>query len=502
MNLDFNFNEKTKLKNWWMQVKNNFTAIQNWVNALENKGVKTSHIADSAVTAVKIASNAVTTDKIADKNVTTAKLADKSVTTAKIADYAVNADQIATDAITESKIHEGSVSGRKIAQNAITADKINSNAVTTPKILDKSVTTAKLSDGAVTTEKIADESITTAKIADDAITKDKIADNAVQYEHIANLAVDNRHIAGKAVRTAELDENAVTMAKLADEVKEKINAGSDSTIVVASSASKNKARADYVCGSADNQTEINKAIKALPETGGKIVLLEGTYSISGTINVNKPNVTIEGMGASTILKRRWNASFSSVISISADYCTLSDFTMDGARDLYSAEQYLITADTSNPPKYSTIRNLNIINSFDGIVIGAGSHHLITDCYIDYTKNGRIGIRWSNASGVIVNNTIMGAGQGIQTAGHSNILVANNRIVDADTGIMMYGSYSEICGNYIVRGAGQSSDYESIHQTIELGSDARYNNIHGNYILGRNYINSGGTTNTFNNNRYQ
>lgn len=92
-----------------------------------------------------------------------------------------------------------------------------------------------------------------------------------------------------------------------DEVTETLNemwndrVAPPTTITISSSTSKHMPTADYYCTGANGQTEINDAISALPSTGGKIVLLEGTYNINGQINVNKPNVTICGMGNSTVL---------------------------------------------------------------------------------------------------------------------------------------------------------------------------------------------------------
>ncbi len=78
--------------------------------------------------------------------------------------------------------------------------------------------------------------------------------------------------------------------------------GGVATIVVAASDTTNegKSRADFVCdGTADN-VDIQAAIDALPATGGKVVLLDGTFSISDQMTI--PDfVTIEGVGPATIL---------------------------------------------------------------------------------------------------------------------------------------------------------------------------------------------------------
>ena len=58
---------------------------------------------------------------------------------------------------------------------------------------------------------------------------------------------------------------------------------------------------DVICSGYQDTGVINSAIDALPANGGKIILLDGIYSIAGSIIINKKNVTIEGMGNSTII---------------------------------------------------------------------------------------------------------------------------------------------------------------------------------------------------------
>jgi polygalacturonase len=52
------------------------------------------------------------------------------------------------------------------------------------------------------------------------------------------------------------------------------------TFVVAASDSSHPGRADYVCSGVDDQITIQAAIAALPDNGGKVVLLEGNYAVN------------------------------------------------------------------------------------------------------------------------------------------------------------------------------------------------------------------------------
>lgn len=85
MNLNFNFNGKTLLKNWWSIVKANFQTIQDTFN-----NHKTNPVIDHP-------DKSVTTTKLDDKSVTAAKLADKAVTASKLANQSVTADKLADD---------------------------------------------------------------------------------------------------------------------------------------------------------------------------------------------------------------------------------------------------------------------------------------------------------------------------------------------------------------------------------------------------------------------
>lgn len=72
--------------------------------------------------------------------------------------------------------------------------------------------------------------------------------------------------------------------------------------VVAAKDSTNRKKADYKCDGKDDQVEIQKAIDKLPETGGAIELLEGTFNFSDCVTITKNNITIKGAGNCTILK--------------------------------------------------------------------------------------------------------------------------------------------------------------------------------------------------------
>jgi hypothetical protein len=87
------------------------------------------------------------------------------------------------------------------------------------------------------------------------------------------------------------------------EMENMSNVSTATKVVATSQAGYSTNQVDYLCNGSNDAAQINAAIAALPSTGGRVVLLEGTYNITATLNLSKDNMTFEGMGKkSTILK--------------------------------------------------------------------------------------------------------------------------------------------------------------------------------------------------------
>lgn len=127
------------------------------------------------------------------------------------------------------------------------------------------------------------------------------------------------------------------LTRLINEV-DQVNA----TLIVASSTSEKKSGADYICDGTADQVQINEALTALSalSNGGKLVLLEGLYSITAPIEI--PDIayglyTIEGMGAGNTTIYAANGSNCNLIqtNITSGHLTfiiLRDFMVQGNRD--------------------------------------------------------------------------------------------------------------------------------------------------------------------------
>lgn len=316
------------------------------------------------------------------------------------------------------------------------------------------------------------------------------------------------------------------------------------TITVACSTSKHNITADYHCNGTNDQTVIQQAIDALPSTGGKIVLLEGTYNIGGTITINKSNVTIQGLGRNVILKAATSTTALGMFGISnATGLIISDIVIDYANNtsadctaiqLYSSDNVIIEHINilnnkgngiewfnCNYTRFSAIsfinvrqciwdRGFNHSSIFDkcivdtvtnGITINSASTlNKIADCIVRSATDS--GIKSEAAYTMINDNIVYGCSNGITVNGNCST-IADNNVRDSDIGISVNGKYVNVSGNTAIRadGSGNISSYSSSQYTILMGSSSANCLVIGNIIGGKNYTNNGATTNTFANNKY-
>jgi parallel beta-helix repeat protein len=270
---------------------------------------------------------------------------------------------------------------------------------------------------------------------------------------------------------AKGDTGATGAAGAAGEKGEKGDKGANTTVVVGFTAG-----CDYIIAdktATNMQTTINSAINSLSSTGGKVLLREGTYNLSGAINM-KTDVTLEGMEGATILKRM--ANYTNGVIYVTGRCTIRGLSIDGNKSecttttnhgiyCYRASSALITQ--------NTISN----NMGCGIWLGTTSN-----------SNGT-----NTLSNVITDNIISGNGaQGILFYGVSsdssyscsyNKVCRNVCISNGTVGIMFQDpSYRVSCNNNLITGnICRSNGTYGIAMT-------GYNSTNGN--VGSNYNNAG------------
>lgn len=307
---------------------------------------------------------------------------------------------------------------------------------------------------------------------------------------------------------------------------------------------------DYLCDGTDDQVEINTAIQALPDAGGEVIILDGTYNITAKININKSNVSIRGNGDATVLKKMYNGNFVSdgvIMLDSINNCTIENLKIDGNRSAYNLTNGCSSIFLKSSCENNIINSKCINNAVYGIYLSSSSNRnrIIGNAgttnerfiYLNYSDNNTISANnaHSNSRHSIylnnsANNTIIGNNckdyygiffdqsnkntitgnicnngyTGIKIAGNNNTITGNTCNDNNYYGIRMnYGSNNTIVGNTCVRGTGQASDYTSSQHTIFLSdTNNNYNLISSNNCMGKAVVIEGGTSNTEVNNKFE
>lgn len=304
---------------------------------------------------------------------------------------------------------------------------------------------------------------------------------------------------------------------------------------------------DYLCDGADDQVEINAAIQALPSTGGEVVILDGTYNLTGSILVNKAKVTLSGNGQSTVLKRAFEGSGTQpgLIYVTSSYNTIRFLHIDGNKKSYNGVNnsgismrscvYIIISESIflNNSSYGICdtfgENITIIGNIfrsNGYGICASMKSgTITGNICRYNSNSGIYVSSyaatitgntcnDNTYGIILEKTATSANKCTVTGNTCNTntygiklsisssTVAGNTCTGNNYGIILDGSAKNntVTGNTITRGEGLESDYESSHQTIYAKSNTSNNLVLGNNIMGKDCLDAG-SNNTLAYNKY-
>lgn len=253
------------------------------------------------------------------------------------------------------------------------------------------------------------------------------------------------------------------------------------TVIVAASDSVNKDKADYVCDGTNDEVEINNAINSLPSGGGKVLLLEGTYYLSNPISITLSNVSLEGMGKSTVLYLTDNSNCN-VIHVGDGSSSYSDI---------SISKLHIDANKANQSQGYGIY-------FEGSSSAYLHRMYVSNCFINNAHDAGAGFYYCYDSS-ISSCTIRNCGVGIDQEGdstdvtHDNLRIVNNFIYSCDgAGISLYyGNNAVVSSNFIQscfpgitsRGYNQCITGNTILQTdmgIEIVSGER-NVITGNTI---------------------
>jgi len=271
-------------------------------------------------------------------------------------------------------------------------------------------------------------------------------------------------------------------------------ARSATLIVAAGNASpRSKLGADYVCDGTADEVEINAAIAALPASGGRVMLSEGAFNISGTGQITLASKLVlegHGMNITNVVKAagiethtvELNGSGNSDVTLrgikfdnSAWGATENWFTNINEVTRLTIDSCGFVADSTNKVGKNWINrcnNIKVINCFlqhcNGIQVTVngvtGDDALITSEDVLFQGNiflnmntvdtfciGNIANGWR-----IIGNYIDGAWEGIDTSFSPNVTVIGNTVKNITAGSGIYsegGRGITIVGNTVQNCAG-------------------------------------------------
>lgn len=133
----------------------------------------------------------------------------------------------------------------------------------------------------------------------------------------------------------------------------------------------------------------------LPERGGQILLLEGTYLVSSPLGVTKDNVRFAGQGAGTVLQVMREAIMSAVLDVTGAGVQIADLSIDGSKDHADCDAGVRVSASGGKLQGLTCHNL----SGSGIVVNESNEIIILGNACN--DNGVAGIAITNSADITV-----------------------------------------------------------------------------------------------------
>ena len=381
----------------------------------------------------------------------------------------------------------------------------------------------------------------------------QISVNDIVLVRLINNDFSNKFVDAKLGTAEDVDYDLVThKAKIATstqlghvKVGQNLAIDSDGTLHAQASGGKKVAKfvigtstagwtekdCDYLCDGTNDQEEIIQALNALPATGGEIVILDGTYNITASINIPKDNVSIRGNGNATILKRMYNSTNTDsgptargLITLNGKSgCKIQGLQIDGNKAtytasynygifLYSSSDNTVTGITCNNNNYGIYldesNNDNTVtgntcnnNGDNGICLySSNNNNTITGNTCNNNGSG-ICLYSSNNDNTVTGNTCNNNGNGIYLSSSSNNTVTGNTCNNNYSGIYLDSSSNNntVTGNTCNNNGDGIYLDESNNDNTVTGNTCNNNGDNGIclYLSSNNTV----TDNTCNNNSY-
>lgn len=146
---------------------------------------------------------------------------------------------------------------------------------------------------------------------------------------------------------------------------------------------------------------VQAAVDALPPGGGEIFIPSSVYTLSSSLLISKPNVTLRGQGSSSILQSAAVDPAFHLLQVTADDFKMIDLTLDARATTASAFNALYLFGTSSVPlRRCVLQNVQFLNA------GRYGAHLayarlvyVTNC--EFTHNFTDGLRIGDSRVILV-----------------------------------------------------------------------------------------------------
>jgi hypothetical protein len=130
-----------------------------------------------------------------------------------------------------------------------------------------------------------------------------------------------------------------------------------------------KEKADFVCDGQDDEVEIETAIAALPDCGGRVALSEGTFTTGALLTVDRSHVTLTGYGVNAT-KMEIGSGLQFGLMVSGSHVGVENmwlWSVDGDRGSYTLGTHLIDCALGGLTHLS-FRNLMLEHARNGLRI--------------------------------------------------------------------------------------------------------------------------------------
>lgn len=271
------------------------------------------------------------------------------------------------------------------------------------------------------------------------------------------------------------------------------------TYIVAASNSPHQAKADYVCDGTADQVQIQAALDALPNNGGRVILLEGTFTINDTIHLYRDvvqwfNVFIEGQGLkSTTIELAAGSNCDmidvNVLNNDSGWKGVAEMMLDGNESGQSSG-HGIHAHKSGTGSMFDMRFKNVFVydvKQNGFHINGGWGVYIDNCLTEYSGGHGLYLL-GHESYIYGFHASVNGGNGIELINCTQLHVSHCRITSVDVGIRLENVSESIISDNTINTFGflggdrigiyvlGTSHYNSIHDNVIKGDGA--NSAHG------------------------